>query len=299
MDLDAGNAAVFMATANSDGTVTLMTLNEKYLTLPKSGDCLSPTYDKAAHNLKLSRLDVQTVPAEETFGLMSVSLGGKYAVMFIIANATATYQDPSSEAVFQKNKTSAFTFEEVDESSIEIPNLNLAYTVTPNQDNYTVEVLDKFLLTFQTSKKVTLSDKGKISLANAFSGNKLYDVKSVNEEKSNTFAITFSKVKSGIYDLIIEEGAFKVNFLGRDVDIQKIEVKGIYAKNDSDDAPGDVNGDGTVDVADISAVIYCMAGVKPNEKADVNGDGVVDVADISAVIVIMATNARAAEDFPE
>ena len=54
---------------------------------------------------------------------------------------------------------------------------------------------------------------------------------------------------------------------------------------------GDVNADGTVDVADISAVIAIMAGFSPGfslEKADVNGDGTVDVADISAIIVTMA-----------
>ena len=57
---------------------------------------------------------------------------------------------------------------------------------------------------------------------------------------------------------------------------------------------GDVNGDGTVDVADISSIISVMAGATipgasaPGSSADVNGDGTVDVADISYVITIMA-----------
>lgn len=62
-----------------------------------------------------------------------------------------------------------------------------------------------------------------------------------------------------------------------------------------DDEPlkGDVNGDGTVDVADISSIITIMAGAtvpdaSPSDAADVNGDGTVDVADISSVISIMA-----------
>jgi len=52
----------------------------------------------------------------------------------------------------------------------------------------------------------------------------------------------------------------------------------------------DVNGDGAVDVADISSVISYMAGgtFVSHFKADVNGDGAVDVADISTIIVIMA-----------
>ena len=51
---------------------------------------------------------------------------------------------------------------------------------------------------------------------------------------------------------------------------------------------GDVNSDGTVDVADISYIITVMAGNSSDDAADVNGDGVVDVADISSVISIMA-----------
>ena len=50
---------------------------------------------------------------------------------------------------------------------------------------------------------------------------------------------------------------------------------------------GDVNGDGFVDVADISAIISVMAGTA-EYQADVNNDGNVDVADISSVITIMA-----------
>ena len=49
-----------------------------------------------------------------------------------------------------------------------------------------------------------------------------------------------------------------------------------------------MNGDGAVDVADISAIISVMAGSTEYDKADVNDDGAVDVADISTVITIMA-----------
>ena len=70
--------------------------------------------------------------------------------------------------------------------------------------------------------------------------------------------------------------------------------------------PGDVNGDGIVDIADIAAIISVMAssaesqsGTAPNpvpNAADVNGDGIVDVADISSVIAIMAANSRMANN---
>jgi surface protein len=51
---------------------------------------------------------------------------------------------------------------------------------------------------------------------------------------------------------------------------------------------GDVNDDGSVDVADISTIIDIMAGKIVSRKGDVNIDGSVDVADISTVIDIMA-----------
>ena len=53
---------------------------------------------------------------------------------------------------------------------------------------------------------------------------------------------------------------------------------------------GDVNNDGTVDVADIATIIDVMASgdISLNPDADVNGDKTVDVADIAEVIDIMA-----------
>ena len=64
----------------------------------------------------------------------------------------------------------------------------------------------------------------------------------------------------------------------------------IILSPDNGSIKGDVNGDGTVDVADISAIISDMAGTSEYVAADVNGDGTVDVADISNVISIMAGN---------
>ena len=86
---------------------------------------------------------------------------------------------------------------------------------------------------------------------------------------------------------------------------KSIRVDDMYLTNNDDysrptvSLEGDVNGDGTVDVADISAIISVMAGTvggdlqsPTNASADVNSDGTIDVADISAVITIMANNAR-------
>ena len=54
------------------------------------------------------------------------------------------------------------------------------------------------------------------------------------------------------------------------------------------DLPGDVNGDGEVNIADINAVIDMILGGNGNTSAaDVNGDGEVNIADINAVIDII------------
>ena len=64
-----------------------------------------------------------------------------------------------------------------------------------------------------------------------------------------------------------------------------------YVNPDAAEAEGDVNADGSVDVADIAAVISVMTGSEDAttaKRADVNGDGVTDVADIATLISIMA-----------
>ena len=53
-------------------------------------------------------------------------------------------------------------------------------------------------------------------------------------------------------------------------------------------ASGDLNGDGSVDVADAVTVLKLMAAGSNDPAADVNGDGKVDVADFVMVLKIMA-----------
>lgn len=57
--------------------------------------------------------------------------------------------------------------------------------------------------------------------------------------------------------------------------------------------PGDVNDDGKINVADITAVLQIMAGTATgyrSEAADLNGDSKINVADITAILQIMAGN---------
>ena len=56
-----------------------------------------------------------------------------------------------------------------------------------------------------------------------------------------------------------------------------------------DSTVGDVNGDGRVNVSDVSALINMILGLTPMDSnlADVNGDGRVNVSDVSALINII------------
>ena len=55
--------------------------------------------------------------------------------------------------------------------------------------------------------------------------------------------------------------------------------------------PGDVNGDGEVNIADVNAVIdIILGGNSSTTAADVNGDGEINIADINAVIDIILEN---------
>lgn len=49
----------------------------------------------------------------------------------------------------------------------------------------------------------------------------------------------------------------------------------------------DVNGDGTIDIADVNEVLNSMLGMLNNPHSDVDGDGKVDIGDVNAVINAM------------
>ena len=51
-----------------------------------------------------------------------------------------------------------------------------------------------------------------------------------------------------------------------------------------DTLPGDVNGDGSVNISDVNEVINCILAGRFTPGADVNGDGSVNIADINAII---------------
>ena len=57
-----------------------------------------------------------------------------------------------------------------------------------------------------------------------------------------------------------------------------------------DAIPCDVNGDGEVNISDVSAIIDLILSGQISTSGDVNGDGEVNISDINAVIDMILTN---------
>ena len=97
-----------------------------------------------------------------------------------------------------------------------------------------------------------------------------------------------SKAIYGLQDIKLSNATIVSPAAGRVKDGAIVDETGNAAKAvtiETRNIPADVNRDGTVDSADIVAVIKEMP--DGDKKADVNGDGVIDSADIVAVIKAM------------
>ncbi|MCF0181208.1 MAG: hypothetical protein HUK11_02975 [Muribaculaceae bacterium] len=98
----------------------------------------------------------------------------------------------------------------------------------------------------------------------------------------------YGKMKDGFIDFPAESYVIMNNLLGN----PKTNLTGNFAVTLPGDAiPGDVNGDGVVDIADVNAVINVILGSEEASKydgrADVNADGTIDIADVNAIINII------------
>jgi hypothetical protein len=107
------------------------------------------------------------------------------------------------------------------------------------------------------------------------------------------FPFTTDRPKITINDnkFSVRSTAYNVDYVATDVGSFRVTD---HFDADFSDVNADTNGDGSVDVADISAVISVMAGgaEASSTSTDVNGDGIVDVADIAAIISVMAGNPK-------
>ena len=99
-----------------------------------------------------------------------------------------------------------------------------------------------------------------------------------------TFNLIFSQGDGG-HQTIDITGLNRDTYFEISSTTNKYTVRDITA--DYTAVSGDVNGDGTVDIADVNALINVMLGKTTTNPCDVTGDGTVDISDVNAVINIM------------
>ena len=145
-----------------------------------------------------------------------------------------------------------------------------------------VNVCDLVTLTATLVREVTYKEDGTVNTTKYYLEDGNVKLVVVNNSK-NLKTLADEADETGVAKVITVVGVVNTASGAFQIKLTKDAVEGgeIVKK-------GDVNGDGAVDVADISNIISIMADGSNNPKGDVNGDGAVDVADISNVISIMA-----------
>ena len=163
----------------------------------------------------------------------------------------------------------------VTESEEEAEPVQTTLTAVDNGDH----VCDLVTLTAKLVREVAIKEDGSEGQATYY----------LEDEESRLVVVNNSKNLKKLADEGVETitvtGIVNTNSDAYQVKLVKDAVNANAAIN------ADVNGDGVVDVADISTILTVMAGDTSKvsaEQADVNGDGNVDVADISTVLSVMA-----------
>ena len=103
----------------------------------------------------------------------------------------------------------------------------------------------------------------------------------LNSGATRTVNASFDNLPPGVYYLDLFY--YKYGELTRITRSKYYTILGSYAT-------GYVNGDGTVDISDVNAIINIILGTAASSykgNADVNGDGSVDIADVNAIINII------------
>lgn len=212
----ANDAVKFVAVSTTDGKTTFKTIDDgKYLHVlsvssniypSTTTDNVTSAYSSIVNDLTFNKLNIETVDAQKTFGLVSMfgglgetatgKEGAAYALIDFSKSSIATIPDDNT-LMFSDTYSSAFKITDVDKEDITI---TLSPTVSVSSDYTTLTV--SFANSGVTSVSVNASSDEKPYIV---SGTTTKDVTLV-DAGNNTFTVSLGNLNNGTYTLVIPKG---------------------------------------------------------------------------------------------
>ena len=174
-----------------------------------------------------------------------------------------------------------------------------------NESGWTVSPFDyQYDMTIYAQLKIddaVVSDYSNYEVA-AFVGNECRGVAEIQTKDNSTWL--YIRVRSAsasgekISFKLFDKTEGKIKRIAETVDFQSQGLEGMpsspFDLTSAKYTPGDVNDDGSINIADVTSILSIMAGNQSDslirEAADVNDDGAINVADVTSVLSIMAGN---------
>ena len=174
-----------------------------------------------------------------------------------------------------------------------------------NESGWTVSPFDyQYDMTVYAQLKIddaVVSDYSNYEVA-AFVGDECRGVAEIQTKENSTWL--YIRVRSAsasgekISFKLFDKTEDKIKRIAETVDFQSQGLEGMpsspFDLTSAKYTPGDVNDDGSINIADVTSILSIMAGNQSDslirEAADVNDDGAINVADVTSVLSIMAGN---------
>ena len=174
-----------------------------------------------------------------------------------------------------------------------------------NESKWTVNPYDyQYDMTIYAQLKIddaVVSDYSNYEVA-AFVGDECRGVAEIQTKENSTWL--YIRVRSAsasgekISFKLFDKTEGKIKRIAETVDFESQGLEGMpsspFDLTSAKYTPGDVNDDGSINIADVTSILSIMAGNQSDslirEAADVNDDGAINVADVTSVLSIMAGN---------
>ena len=174
-----------------------------------------------------------------------------------------------------------------------------------NESGWTVSPFDyQYDMTVYAQLKIddaVVSDYSNYEVA-AFVGDECRGVAEIQTKENSTWL--YIRVRSAsasgekISFKLFDKTEGKIKRIAETVDFESQGLEGMpsspFDLTSAKYTPGDVNDDGSINIADVTSILSIMAGNQSDslirEAADVNDDGAINVGDVTSVLSIMAGN---------